>query len=400
MHPFDSIRILDLTQILAGPYCTYQLGLLGAEVIKVERPGQGDWVRTTGVDPTLATEGMGTHFLSQNAGKKSVTVDMRHEKGLEIIQKLILTSDVFVENFRPGAADRLGLSYQNVQKLKSDIIYCSLSAYGQDGPFSDRKGYDHVLQGTTGVMSLTGTPESGPTKAGLPFVDYATGLNGAFAISAALFERQKTGKGQHLDVAMMDSTLLMMSNIITDYMTTGLEPGLFGNEAQSQSATAALFEANDRKILIAANSDLQFRALMQALGCEKVANDQKYINHQSRLKNKEELRNIVNNALKSKNGEEWEKILESADVPAGLIRNIPEVMMDAGQAMARGISQRMTLAGNNREVSVPTLGFKVNGDVIAARTPPPELGIDTEKILVEVGYNQIEISALKKFGVI
>lgn len=400
MRPFEGIRIVDLTQILAGPYCTYQLGLLGAEVIKVELPGQGDWVRVTGVDPDLAKAGMGTHFLSQNAGKKSITVNMKDERGLGIVKKLIETADVFVENFRPGAAKRLGLSYEDVRALKPDIVYCSLSAYGQDGPFSHRKGYDHVLQGTTGVMSVTGTPETGPTKAGLPFIDYATGLNGAFAVSAALYERQKTGKSQRVDIAMMDSTLMMMSNIITDYMITGFVPELFGNEAQSRSPTAGLFEAKDRKILIAANADVQFRALMKALGHEDVPEDPRFNSHHARIENKAALQQIVNDALKAKTGEEWEALLESVDVPAGLVRNITEVMAENGQAMARGISQRMTLPGHDREIGVPTVGFKANGDVIAAETPPPELGADTESVLAEIGYSDSDIAGLREAGVI
>jgi crotonobetainyl-CoA:carnitine CoA-transferase CaiB-like acyl-CoA transferase len=400
MRPYEGIRIVDLTQILAGPYCTYQLGLLGAEIIKIEMPGQGDWVRVTGVDPALAKAGMGTHFLAQNAGKKSVTVNMKDERGLGIIKKLIATADVFVENFRPGAAKRLGLAYEDVKAIKPDIVYCSLSAYGQDGPISHRKGYDHVLQGTTGVMSLTGTPETGPTKAGLPFIDYATGLNGAFAVSAALFERQKTGKSQRVDIAMLDSTLLMMSNIITDYMITGFVPELFGNEAQSRSPTAGLFDAKDRPILIAANAQVQFRALMKALGQEEVPDDPRFSTHHARIENKAALREIVNDALKARTGEEWEALLESVDVPAGLIRNIAEVMAEDGQAVARGISQRMTLPGHDREIGVPTVGFKANGEVVAADTPPPELGADTDGVLAEIGYSEGDIAELRGAGVI
>jgi len=400
MRPFDGIRIVDLTQILAGPYCTYQLGLLGAEVIKIELPGQGDWVRLTGIDPELAKAGMGTHFLSQNAGKKSVTVNMKDDRGCDIVKKLIETADVFVENFRPGAAKRLGLAYEDVCEIKPDIVYCSLSAYGQDGPISHRKGYDHVLQGTTGIMSLTGTPETGPIKAGLAFIDYATGLNGAFAISSALFERAKTGKGQNIDVAMLDSTLLMMSNIVTEHVTTGHVPELMGNEPQSRSPTAGLFDAKDRPILIAANSDVQFRAFMSALGLEDLVKDPRFYNHLARLDNKPELRQIVNDALKTKTGEEWEKLLESVDVPAGVIRNIEEVMAENGQARARGISQEMVLPEHNRQIGVPTVGFKVNGDVVAATSPPPELGSDTETVLAEIGYSDSEVSELRDAGVI
>ena len=400
MRPFDGIRIVDLTQILAGPYCTYQLGLLGAEVIKIELPGQGDWIRVTGLDPELRKARMGTHFLSQNAGKRSVTVNMKDERGRDIVRKLVETGDVFVENFRPGAAERLGLSYEEVSAIKPDIIYCSLSAYGQDGPWSHRKGYDHVLQGTTGIMSLTGTPETGPIKAGLPFIDFATGLNGAFAISAALFERQKTGEGKRIDIAMLDSTLLLMSNIVADYLITGTVPELVGNEPQSRSPTAGVFDAKDRRILIAANSDVQYRGLMTALGLEDLIDDPRFADHQSRLANKPELRRVVNDALKTKFGEEWEEILDSVDVPAGLIRNVAEVMAEDGQAMSRGISQEMVLPGHNRKIGVPTAGFKVDGNVIKADGPPPEVGADTEAVLAEIGYSDTEIAEFRKADVV
>ena len=211
--PLSGLRVVDLTQVLAGPYAAYQLALMGAEVIKVETPQTGDWGRVRGDLPETNALGMGLTYLTQNANKKSVTLDLKSPEGLEAMKRLIASADVFLENFRPGAIERLGLSYDVVRELKPGIVYCSISAFGQDGAFRHRPAYDHVIQGMCGIMRTTGTEQTGPTKVGSPFIDYATGLNAAFAITAGLHEVKRTGESVHLDVAMLDTSMLLMASL-------------------------------------------------------------------------------------------------------------------------------------------------------------------------------------------
>ena len=220
-QPLFGIRVVDLTQILAGPYATYQLALLGAEVIKVEPPEVGDWTRAGAAPEGLEGQGMSTGFMTQNAAKKSVALDLKSEQGHAALLALVETADVFVENFRPGTADRLGLSYEAIKAVKPGIIYCWISAYGQDGPIGHRPAYDHVVQGMCGIMRTTGTPQTEPNKVGAPYIDYATGMNAAFAIVAALHEVRRTDIGVRLDVAMLDTSLLLMASLVTNHLNTG-----------------------------------------------------------------------------------------------------------------------------------------------------------------------------------
>ena len=263
--PLKGIKVLDLTSVLAGPYSTYQLALLGAEVIKIENLSGGDWTRVGGKDKDLVKNSMGTSFLIQNSDKKSIQLDLKSDKGKEIALSLIKSVDVFVENMRPGKAEKIGLGWDKVSSLNNKIVYCSISAFGQDGPFAKRGAYDHVVQGMTGIMSTTGTKESGPTKVGAPYIDYATGLNAAFAITAALHETKQNNKPIRLDVSMMDTSLLLMANMVTEHLNSGWIPTPMGNEAQSGSPSSGMYKTKTVPILLAANNDIQFFNLCDAL---------------------------------------------------------------------------------------------------------------------------------------
>lgn len=398
-QPLAGVRVIDLTQVLAGPYAAYQLGLLGAEVLKIETPGTGDWSRTTGVLPALNAEGMGLTYLTQNANKKSVTLNLKSEEGLAIMKRLIEGADVFIENFRPGAITRLGLPFDVVREINPKIVYCSISAFGQDGELSHRPAYDHVIQGMCGIMKTTGTLDTGPQKVGAPYVDYATGLNAAFAIVSALHETKRTGEAVHLDVAMLDTSMLLMASLVTSHLTGGWMPKPSGNEAWSQSPSSGAFETEDGLLMVAANNDRQFRALCTGLGRPDILEDERWSDPESRQKNAGALRAELVKVFRSGSALKWEKALDAAGVPAAKVRSLDETLSES-QAQTRAFAQAMQWAREPHEIHLPTLGFKVNREVVAPTAAPPELGQDTHAILSGLGYGEADLCRLAEKAVI
>ena len=397
--PLTGRTVIDLTQVLAGPYCAYQLALLGATVIKVEPPEGGDWARGGGSDAELGAAGMGDGYLTQGGGKQSVAIDLKTEAGKALVLEMATKADVFLENFRPGTAERLGLGVDTVMGLNPGIVYASLSAYGQDGPMGRRPAYDHVIQAVSGIMQLTGDPETLPNKVGAPYVDYATGQNGALAVLSALMERDRTGKGQRVDVAMLDSSLLLMASHMTRYLTTGNEPKASGNNAFSGSPTSGVFETADGLLALAANNDRQFPRLLSAIGRDELANDPRFADPAERKVHTDALRAELAETFRSDTADAWETRLAAADVPAGRVRGLAEAV-DMEQVTARGLMADQILPKLNRRISVPTLGFKANGDVVCSKTPPPYLGQDTEIVLSNFGKTPEDIAKLRAAGAI
>jgi len=398
-QPLAGVRVIDLTQVLAGPYAAYQLGLLGAEVLKIETPGTGDWSRTTGLLPELNAEGMGLAYLTQNANKKSVTLNLKTDEGLDIMKRLIEGADVFIENFRPGAVARLGLSYDDVRKINPRIVYCSISAFGQDGNLSHRPAYDHVIQGMCGIMKTTGTPDTGPQKVGAPYVDYATGLNAAFAIVSALHETKRTGEAVHLDVAMLDTSMLLMASLVTSHLTGGWMPKPSGNEAWSQSPSSGAFETSDGLLMIAANNDKQFRALCMGLKRPDILEDERWSDPQTRQKNAASLRAELVKIFSAGSALEWERTLDTAGVPAAKVRSLDETLAE-DHARTRAFAHTLQWAREPRDIHLPTLGFKVDREVVAPSVAPPELGGDTHAVLKALGYDDAELRRLAEAAVI
>ena len=379
-QPLIGTTVIDLTQVLAGPYATYQLALLGAEVLKIEDPNGGDWTRAGNAPEGLENQNMGTAYLTQNANKKSITLDLKSPKDIKKLKKLVEDADVFVENFRPGTAARLGLSYDDVKKIRPNIVYCSISGFGQDGPISNRPAYDHIVQGMCGIMRLTGTNETEPNKVGAPYVDYATGLNGAFAIVSALHEVNRTRKSVKLDIAMLDTSLLLMSSLVTDHLNTGWVPVPSGNEAWSQSPSSGAFETQSDLLMIAANNERQFERFCSAINREDLLKDKRFQHSKDRKKNKNELRHIVEQIIKTKTAEYWEEKLNEEGVPATKVRKLDEILSE-DQVEKRGITHKLKIPGIRNSLHVPTLGFKVDDEIIAPKKPPPRLGQDTEYII-------------------
>ncbi len=398
-QPLAGIRVIDLTQVLAGPYAAYQLGLMGAEVLKIEMPGEGDWSRERGEMPGLNGDNMGLAYLTQNANKKSVALNLKTRDGLAIMKRLIEGADVFIENFRPGAIARLGLPFEVVRALNPRIVYCSISAFGQDGEMSHRPAYDHVIQGMSGIMKTTGSAETGPQKVGAPYVDYATGLNAAFAIVSALHETRRTGEAVHLDVAMLDTSMLLMASLVTSHLNAGWMPKPAGNEAWSQSPSSGAFETADGLLMVAANNDRQFRALCAGLGRDDIPEDARWRDPHTRRANAAALRAELVSVFRSRTADEWERALDAAGVPAAKVRSLDETLAES-HARTRAFTRPLRWAREPQDIHLPTLGFKVDGEVVAATVPPPELGADTHAVLRELGYSEAELCRLAEEAVI
>lgn len=397
-QPLTGTRVIDLTQVLAGPYAAYQLALMGAEVFKIETPGAGDWSRGVGTVPDLNAEGMGMAYLTQNANKKSVTLNLKTPEGLAIAKRLIESAEVFIENFRPGTIARLGLSFDVVRKINPRIVYCSISAFGQDGDFSHRPAYDHVIQGMCGIMKTTGSAETGPQKVGAPYIDYATGLNAAFAIVSALHETRRSGEAVHLDVAMLDTSMLLMASLVTSHLNGGWVPVASGNEAWSQSPSSGAFETRDGMLMLAANNEKQFRALCAGIGRPDILADHRWRNPQARRENAASLRAELVQILRTRSAADWETALDAAGVPAARVRALDETLAEA-HSKTRAITRALPVAGA-ADLHLPTLGFKVNGEALAPTTLPPELGRDTRAVLRDLGYSDGDIARLAETDVI
>lgn len=398
-QPLKGKRIIDLSQVLAGPYATYLLALMGAEVIKIEKPGEGDWTRSGGTDADLARDGMAANYLTQNGAKKSVTINLKQTEGLSLVRDLVSEADVFLENFKPGVAARLGLGFSTVRALNPSIVYCSISAFGQDGPYSPRPAYDHIIQGMCGIMETTGKPGDGPTKVGAPYVDYATGLNAALAVVAGLMEVQRTGEAVQLDVAMLDTALLMMASLMTQHATTGWTPARNGNEAWSASPSSGAFQTAEGTLMLAANNDRQFHKLCRALERPDICSDPRWNTSGARSENAGALRSELNAIFLTRSAAEWEDLLARFEVPAGRVRGLEEILSE-DHVRKRNILNVLHLAGSGRPIHVPGLSFHANGGAPAPQTPPPELGADTDDVLRASGITPERIARLRADGVL
>ncbi|WP_170604174.1 CaiB/BaiF CoA transferase family protein [Ruegeria arenilitoris] len=395
-HPLSGIRVLDLTNVLAGPFCCHHLAHLGAEVIKVEAVGRGDLARQLGADPTLNASSMGVSFLAQNAGKKSVTINLKHPQGKELFLKLVETADVVVENFRPGVMNRLELGYDVLKSINPQLIYCAISGFGQDGPWVHRPAYDQIIQGAAGVMSITGDDESAPLRVGFPVADTVGGLTAAFAISTALNSRPR---GTFIDVSMLESVLATMGWVISNYLIAGVEPSANGNENVT-SAPSGTFQASAGLINIAANKDEQWVALTDHLGLADLRQRPEYATREDRKKNRFQLKTELEKVLKRRPARDWAKELNRIGVPSGAVLTVPEVL-EMPQVADRGFLREFeNVPGVDRNIEVVTTGFKLDGRPLTVETPPPILGKHNSEIWEELGLTQNDLVELQKDGVI
>jgi len=390
--PLDGIRVLDLTNVLAGPFCCHQLVHLGAEVIKVEAVGRGDLARQLGADPALSEANMGVSFLAQNAGKKSVTLDLKSTKGKALFLRLLKTADVLVENFRPGVMARLGLDYDTLKPAHPTLIYCAISGFGQDGPWKGRPAYDQIIQGASGVMSITGDAESAPLRVGYPVADTMGGMTAAFAVAAAL---NANPRGSFIDVSMLESVLSSMGWVVSNYLVAGAAPAPHGNENVT-SAPSGAFRAADGLLNIAANKDEQWQALTVHLGLEQLQKRPEYATREARKANRSSLKADLEVVLRTRPASVWEDELNQIGVPAGAVLDVPAVL-SAPQISERGFLQTyVDVPGVGRDVALATTGIKLDGAAPTVDTPPPTLGQHNDAIWQQLGLSDEEIADLRK----
>jgi crotonobetainyl-CoA:carnitine CoA-transferase CaiB-like acyl-CoA transferase len=396
-RPLAGIRILDLTTVLAGPYCTYQLALLGAEVTKLERPGQGDWARSG--SPVTGIPEFSAQFVAQNAAKRSITLNLQSEGGRALALRLMARADVVVENFSAGVADRLGIGFAAARAQRKDIVYCAISGYGQTGPMSRRPAYDHVVQAASGVTMLTGTAASVPNRIGPPVFDYLAGMYGAFAVLAALRERDRTGDAQMIDVGMLDAGLVAMASTMSTIANSGIEPTANGNTAASGAPASGIFKTADGLLSMTANQDAQLLRMCQVLGLEHALQDARFCSPAARSTHAVAFRELLTGALRSDSAHAWEERLSAAHVPATKVRTVKQAMADP-HVQQRGVMQTLRDAHSGHDMQVPTIGFLWNQRSLGPDTPPPRLGEHTDETLAALGVEAQERAQLRQDGVI
>jgi crotonobetainyl-CoA:carnitine CoA-transferase CaiB-like acyl-CoA transferase len=394
--PLRGVRVLDLTNVLAGPFACHQLAHLGAEVIKVEAVGKGDLARNLGADPDLSAKGMGISFLAQNAGKSSLTLNLKDPRGKDILKKLVQGADVLVENYRPGVMDRLGLGYDILKAVNPNLIYCAISGFGQDGPWADRPAYDQIIQGVSGVMSITGDAETAPLRVGYPLADTIGGLTAAMSICAALNAKDR---GAFIDVSMLESVLATMGWVVSNHLVGGVAPSPQGNENPT-SAPSGAFQCADGLINIAANKDEQWVALAQHLGREDLLQNKTFATREDRKANRLRLRAELETVLTTRKARDWAEELNAIGVPAGAVMSVPEALNHPQVSERSFINRFETVPGVERPVDIVSVGALFNGQRPTVKTPPPELGQDSATILESLGYSTDAVETLRKEGVI
>ncbi|WP_416883559.1 CaiB/BaiF CoA transferase family protein [Marivita sp.] len=394
--PLRGVRVLDLTNVLAGPFACHQLAHLGAEVIKVEAVGKGDLARNLGADPDLSAKGMGISFLAQNAGKSSLTLNLKDPRGKDILKKLVQGADVLVENYRPGVMDRLGLGYDILKAVNPNLIYCAISGFGQDGPWADRPAYDQIIQGVSGVMSITGDAESAPLRVGYPLADTVGGLTAAMSICAALNAQDR---GAFIDVSMLESVLATMGWVVSNHLVGGVAPSPQGNENPT-SAPSGAFQCADGLINIAANKDEQWVALARHLGREDLLQNKTFATREDRKANRLRLRAELETVLTTRKARDWAEELNAIGVPAGAVMSVPEALNHPQVSERSFIKRFETVPGVERPVDIVSVGALFNGQRPTVKTPPPELGQDSATILESLGYSTDAVETLRKEGVI
>lgn len=391
---FENIRILDFSQVIAGPFAAQLLNMLGADVIKVEQPGGGDQMRSLlHLDPPADPE-ISPPFAAYNFGKKSIAINLKAPDAREVILKLAATCDVVVENFRAGAIDQLGFGYETIRQVRPDVIYCSISGYGQTGPQSGKGAYDAAIQASAGMMASTGHPDTGPTRATAFPIDVSTGLTAAFAIASALYRRAQTGEGQRLDVAMQDAAITLLSSHYARYLAGGPEPQLWGNLSPSGIPTSDAFETADGHILVATATAGQSETFLKAIGLERRFTEPAFKDNASRIRNKAVVRAAIAEIIRQRTSDEWVGMLEPHKLPVAKVRNVAEVCADP-QLETRGILATIPGPNGGESMRVPAAAFIADTDGPGVPGAAPRIGEHTRDVLHMLGYDDEAIGHLR-----
>jgi crotonobetainyl-CoA:carnitine CoA-transferase CaiB-like acyl-CoA transferase len=400
------IRVLDLSRVLAGPWCSQNLADLGADVIKIERPGAGDDTRAWGPPYAPDAEGRATteaaYYLSANRGKRSLTVDIASEQGQALLRELVRHCDVVLENFKVGHLKRYGLDYDTLKSIRPDLVYCSITGFGQDGPYAHRAGYDFLIQGMGGLMSVTGeregVPGGGPQKVGVALTDLMTGMYATIAVLAALTHRDRTGEGQHIDMALLDTQVAMLANVGSNYLNSGKRPARWGN-AHANIVPYQTFACSDGHIIVAAGNDGQYQKFVEAGGRPALARDPRFATNPLRVQNRDVLVPLLADMVRERPRAEWIAMLEAVGVPCGPINDLDEVFANE-QVRARGMEIALPhpTAGQVKLVRSP---MRMSATPATSDKAPPLLGEHTEEVLRDVlGKTDEEIAALRAGGVV
>jgi crotonobetainyl-CoA:carnitine CoA-transferase CaiB-like acyl-CoA transferase len=385
MTGLKGIRVLDFSHALAGPLCTYHLALLGADVIKVERPEVGDDLRH--YTEHAGAKNMSAPFVAANAGKRSIALDLKSEHGMEAVRRLAATSDVIIENFRPGVPQKLGIDFESMKALNPKLIYCSLTGFGGSGELKDWTAYDHIIQAMSGVMWLNGEPDQGPLKVGLPFADTFSGYVAAFALMAALFQRERTGEGQFIDIGMLDATLMLLSQGIASYQMSGAPPIRTGNRGYRLVATADTYQTRDGYLSIGANHQHQFVAMCEALGWNDILADERFADHRARSANNDALRVVLQGHFAMEDAQVLEQKLAAAKVPVAKVRSIPEILQHE-HVKQRDLFVEAEVPGVAQPVKLTGSGFRFGPDLPRRHAEVPRIGQHTDAILREIGMSR------------
>ena len=395
-RPFEGVRILDFTRVVAGPFATHQLSVLGADVVKVERP-EGDDLRRSGLTREWSQRGLAPAFMAVSGNKRSITLDLKQPEAIDVIHRLVAGADVVCENFRPGVMQRFGLDHETLHEVNPRLIYLSLSGFGSQGTEAPKAAYDGKIQAMSGLMSITGEESSGPMRAGFAIADFTTGITAAFALASALYQRTHTGRGQFVDVSMFESMMSLLSAQLAEYTVLGHRHPQAGNLSMTRIPTADRFACKHGYIVLAVLSDRQFASLMHAIGRGDALDDERFADEDARFANPTQLKELIETALATREPGEWEQILTAADVPCSAILSIAEAA-EHPQHAERGFLQHVETPFGT--VRLPGNAFELAHGSGRIDRAPPGLGEHTDEVLAEAGFDTAEIAKLRDRGVI